>query len=110
MKLSALFERRIRGVRAINLAAGVCLVALVLGVYLAKTAGGREGAEIVQINQEIRAEERRVRLLRAELAHLERPERIERLASTYLGMTPVPAKRETLPEGLSEVAHREIAR
>ena len=110
MKLRALFERRIRGFRAIELGAGLCLVALVLGVYLAKTAGGREGAEIVQINQDIRAEERRLRLLRAELAHLERPERIEQLASTYLGMAPVPAKRETLPEGLSEVAHRETAR
>ena len=35
-----------------------------------------------------------------------RPERIEQLATAYLGMSPVPAKRETQPEGLSEVAHR----
>ncbi len=106
MNLKALFDRRIKGFRAVEVAACGCLIVLVLGVYLAKTAGGREGAEIVQINQDIRAEERRLRLLRAELAHLERPERIEHLATTYLGMVPVPAKREALPEGLSEVVHR----
>jgi cell division protein FtsL len=111
MNLRALFERRVKGVRMMELIACGCLVSLVLGVYIAKNAGGREGAEIAKINQDIRAEERRLKLLRAELAHLERPERIEHLATTYLGMTPVPAKRETLPEGLPEVArHSEAQR
>lgn len=110
MNLKALFDRRIKGFRAVEVAACGCLIVLVLGVYLAKTAGGREGAEIVQINQDIRGEERRLRLLRAELAHLQRPERIEQLASAYLGMAPAAAKREVQPEGLSEVAHREIVR
>jgi hypothetical protein len=109
MNLRAIFDRRIKGFRATELVAGLCLVVLVLGVYLAKNAGGREGAEIVKINRDIQAEERKVKLLRAELAHLERPDRIQSLSEVYLGMGPVPAKRETMPEGLSEIAHRSEA-
>lgn len=105
-QIRALFNRRFRGFRVIELGALGCLAVLVLCVYLTKAAAGRESAAIAGINKEIGAEARRVRLLRAEIAHLEQPERIEALSSRYLELGPVPAKRETAPEALAEVARQ----
>ena len=47
------------------------------------------------MEQQIADEQHRVRLLGAELAHLEAPERIERLSQQYLGLAPIDAKHET---------------
>ena len=44
--IASLFHRRVRGFRIIDLIALFCLSVLVLGVYFAKAAAGREGAEI----------------------------------------------------------------
>lgn len=99
-----LFNRRLRGFRVIEVVACGCLAVLVLGVYLTKASAGREAASIAGINAEISDEQKRVRLLKAELAHLEQPERLERLSSQYLALGPVPAKRETAPDSLTEVA------
>jgi hypothetical protein len=101
-----LFNRRIRGFRLVEILACACLAVLVLSVYLTKAAAGREGASIASINKDIADEQRRVRLLRAELAHLEQPERLESLSTRYLALGPVPAKRETVPDGLTEVARQ----
>ena len=53
------------------------LASLILGVYLAKTIAGRERAEIATIDRKIEAERARIRLLQAEVSHLEQPARIE---------------------------------
>ena len=107
MKLwPALFNRRLRGFRVIEVVACGCLAVLVLSVYLTKAAAGREGSAISGINQDIAEEQKRVRLLKAELAHLEQPERLERLSTQYLALAPVPAKRETVPDGLTEIARQ----
>jgi hypothetical protein len=102
--LKTLFDRRLRGFRVIEIVAFGCLAALVLGVYLTKASAGRESAAIVGINQDIAEEQKKLRVLRAELAHLEQPQRLERLSTQYLAMGPVSAKRETVPDGLTEVA------
>ncbi len=104
--LGGLFGRRIRGVRVVNLASLGCLTALVLGVYVCKTMAGREGAEIIDVDHQIVEEQRAVRLLRAEVAHLEQPRRIERLSTAYLGLQPVSAKREAQPDALTEIARQ----
>ncbi|HTK33915.1 MAG TPA: cell division protein [Caulobacteraceae bacterium] len=102
----SLFNRRVRGFRLVEVLAGACLVTLVLSVYLSKAAAGREGAAIASINKDISDEQRRVRLLKAELAHLEQPERLEALSTRYLALGPVAPKRETVPDGLTEVARQ----
>lgn len=106
--LQRLFNRRIRSVRVVHVAAVLLLSAMILSVYMTKASAGREAASIASINREIAQEERRVRLLRAEIAYLEQPERLERLASQYMALAPVPAQRETAPEGLAEVARRSV--
>jgi hypothetical protein len=100
----SLFERRVRGFRLVDLVAAALLVALVLGVYLAKTMAGRERAQIARVERGIGEEKARIRLLQAEVAHLEEPARLEHLSVAYLGMAPVSIKRDITPEGLTDIA------
>jgi cell division protein FtsL len=104
MILSALFARRVRGVRLVNLwGAGVLLV-LVVGLYLTKTFASDERADIARTEAQIRDEQRRIRLLEAEVAYLEQPQRIEALATRYLGLEPTPGKHEIALRDLSRIA------
>ncbi len=102
--VSQVFTQRIRGFRVIDLLALSVLLALALGVYAFKTLAGRESADIADVQTQIVAEQKRVRLLRAEIAHLEDPSRIERLSGQYLGLKPVDPKHEASIEALPQVA------
>ena len=75
-------NRRVRGFRLVDLVAAGLLVMLILGVYLAKTVAGGERAKIAAVERQIVAEKARIRLLQAEVSHLEQPARIERLSET----------------------------
>jgi hypothetical protein len=102
-------NRRVRGFRLIDLVAVGLLASLILGVYLAKTIAGGERAKIAVVERQIAAERARIRLLKAEVTHLEQPARIERLSETYLGLAPVPIRREATPDSLPELATKPIA-
>ena len=106
MSLAFLFETRFRGFRVIEIAAFLCLTVLVFGVYFSKAHAGHETAEITDVDQQITDAQRRVRLLNAELAHLEAPARVEALSQHYLGLTPISAKHETSDTGLMEIARQ----
>ena len=100
----SLLGRRIRGFRLIDMVALGVLMLLILGVYLAKTIAGRERAEIATAERQIEAEKARIRLLQAEVTHLEQPARIEHLSETYLGLGPVSIKHEASPDVLGDIA------
>ena len=100
----SLLGRRIRGFRLVDLVALGVLMLLILGVYLAKTIAGRERAEIALAERQIGAEKARIRLLQAEVTHLEQPARIEHLSETYLGLGPVSIKHEASPDVLGDIA------
>lgn len=95
-----LFTRRVWGFRLIDVVAFGLLIALILSVYLAKTIAGRERGEIARVESEIVTEHERIRLLQAEVSHLERPDRIGHLSGAYLGLGPVRSSREVSPEAL----------
>jgi hypothetical protein len=97
-------NRRVRGFRLVDLVALGLLTALILGVYLAKTIAGGERAKIATVERQIESEKARIRLLKAEVSHLEQPARIERLSETYLGLAPVPIKHEAGPDALPQLA------
>ena len=101
-----IFTQRVRGFRVVDLLALVVLLVLAFGVYAFKTLAGAEGADTVNVERQIAEEQRRVRLLHAEVAHLEDPARIERLSSQYLGMKPVDAQHETSEDALPQIAER----
>ena len=102
--MEEVFARRWRGFRVIELTGLAVLLVLMLVVYLAKTFAGGERAEIARVEREISQERARVRLLRAEVAHLEQPERLERLSREYLGMEPIGAKREIAADAITNLA------
>jgi cell division protein FtsL len=103
-----LLTRRVRGFRLVDLIALGLLTALILGVYLVKTIAGRERTEIAKVERQIDMEKSRIRLLQAEVSHLEQPARIERLSEAYLGLAPVNFKREISTEALAYVAGKPI--
>lgn len=100
----SLLNRKIRGFRLVDVVALGVLIAVILSVYLAKTMAGRERAEIATVEKQIDAEKARIRLLQAEVAHLEQPARIEALSTAHLGMAPIQAKHETTIDKLGEIA------
>lgn len=100
----SVFTRRVRGFRLLNLVGVGLLVMIILGVYLAKTMAGNERARIATVERLIKSEKARIRLLQAEVAHLEQPGRIERLSVSYLKMAPVPAVREATADQLIDLA------
>jgi hypothetical protein len=90
-----LLERRVLGFRSLDVGLFIFLLVLILGVYLAKTMAGGERGQIAE-------EQDRIVLLEAEVAHLERPERLSAIARTYAGLAPVASAREITPKGLAD--------
>lgn len=103
--VSRLFARRLRGFRLVDLVALGCLLALVTGVYLAKAGAGREAGRVAEVDEQIADESRKLRLLRAEAAHLETPARLERL-SAYVGLTPALGRQEASLDALGDLVRQ----
>ena len=99
-----LFNRRFKGFRIVELGAVACLSVMILGVYAFKAGAGREGSQITDVQTQIGEEAKHVRLLKAELAHLEQPDRLTRLATAYLGLGPEDARREAPVDSLPELS------
>lgn len=104
--ISVIFTHRTRGFRTLNVLLTSVLVVLAVGVNLAKTFAGKERTEIVRTERDIRNETRQIRVLQAEVAHLEQPERLERLSRAYLAMAPVNVKQETTVDDLYAASRR----
>ena len=99
-----IFRRRMFGFRIVEMGAFACMMALMFGVYLAKTNAGRERARIATVERQIAEEQRKLKLLRAEVAHLEQPERLGALSSAHLGLQPQDGAHEALIDTLPEIA------
>lgn len=74
--------------RAFYAAAALIIVALIVGLYKAKSDAARTQAHVRQLQHEIEEREADLRALRAEIAAQESPARIEALAESRLGLTP----------------------
>ena len=100
--LDRLFAWKVRGIRWIEIIGVVMVAAMILSVYLAKAAAARESAEIADLERQIGENGHRVRLLRAQVARLEQPARLEAL-SRDAGLGPVDMKRQASEEALTEL-------
>ena len=103
-----LFDLRVRGFRLVEIVAGIILVATIGFVYVAKTGAAEEADRIAELEGRVRVNQQRVRLLRAEVASLERPERIEAL-SEAAGLAPVAPGRQASEARLSDLARVPVA-
>jgi cell division protein FtsL len=98
------FGARYRGFRVLDLAALAVLLVLALGSYAFKTLAGEQTAGEQDVQAQIVQEQKRIRLLQAEIAHLEDPGRIERLSTQYLGLAPIQPKQEVTAADLPRLA------
>ncbi len=88
----------------------VVIALLAVSVYRAKEGAQASEIKIQKLEQQIAAAKEELRVLKAEEAHLSRPERIGPLAAEKLGMGPVrpeqlkgeAALQETLAESASD--------
>lgn len=63
-------------------------IALMVGLYYVKTRAQSARAEAASLNYQINLEEAAIAVLRAEIAHLENPERLKTLAASQLELAP----------------------
>ena len=107
MSSDGFLRRLMRGARLIEFGALTLALTLALAVYMVKARAGRETSDITTVEDQITDEQRRMRLLQAEVAHLEQPERLERLAEA-IGLGPTSDKRETTLDHLADVARQSV--
>lgn len=103
LTLNRLFAWKIRSVRWVEIIGVLLVAAMVFSVYLAKAAAARESARISDLERQISDNGQRVRLLRAEVARLEQPNRLEAL-SRGAGLGPVDVHRQATAENLPNLA------
>lgn len=76
-------------VRILNLLAVIALIGSAIYAYSIKYETIFHAEKIVKLKHEIKAEQDQIGMLRAEWAHLTRPERIQALADKLLDLQPV---------------------
>lgn len=79
--------------RVINCLLVGCVVAFAYVIYELEHETRALDARVAELRQSIRAERDAVAVLRAEWSHLNRPERIEKLARKHLGLEPLKASQ-----------------
>lgn len=89
--------------RWFQIAAGVVIVVLAVGLYRAKSDAARTETDVRRLNAEIAEREARIRELRAGIAEQESPARIEQLNEQRLGYE-VGSEGASLPE--ADIARR----
>jgi len=67
-------------------------VALTVGLYYVKTRAQTARNQAVKLERQISQEEASLRVLRAEIAYLENPERLKALSESHLGLQPIVVK------------------
>jgi cell division protein FtsL len=76
--------------RILNISLVVVLVMTAAIVYDVKYTSTYEAQKVARLNNEINHEREKIATLKAEWSQLSSPDRIQRLASKYLGMKPLP--------------------
>ncbi len=81
-------------IRALNVIGLVLAMALAVGLYRAKTEAHAAREHLDRLAAMVETERRASATLRAEIAFLERPERLRALAARHLGLEPADSSRE----------------
>lgn len=79
--------------RVINCLLVGCVVAFAYVIYELKNETRSLDERVADLRQSVRSEREAVAVLRAEWSHLNRPERIEKLARKHLGLRPLKANQ-----------------
>lgn len=79
--------------RIFNLLLVGCVVAFAYVIYELKYQTQELDGRVAELRQSIKVEREAISVLRAEWSHLNRPERIEKLARKHLGLKPLKASQ-----------------
>ena len=90
--------------QGVNLRGELGAFRLGAGKLRLQTMAEAQGAGAADIQTQINQEQRRIRLLKAEISHLEAPARLEALTTQYLGMAAPDAKHEITLADLPRIA------
>jgi cell division protein FtsL len=82
----------------------VGLVALAFALYWAKAEAQAVREQVIQLQDDVEAQRRQVRTLEAELAFIERPDRLEEAATAQLNLAPIGADRIATLDQLDQFA------
>ena len=99
-----LFEQRIRGIRLIELVGIVLALAMIFWVCLSKAREGEDIRRMNDLDSQIAEQQEAVDALKIKVANLERPARLESLATQYLGMKPVDPAHEADMDTIGEIS------
>lgn len=99
-----LFEQRVRGIRLIELIGLALALGMIFWVCLSKAREGEDIKRMSRLDAEIAQEAQAVSTLKIKVAQLERPARLEALATAYLGMKPIAPAHEAHIDSLSEIS------
>jgi hypothetical protein len=102
-----LLSARFRGFRVVNLLALTILLVIALGSYALKTFAGAQDAGAAGVEDQILQEQKRIRMLKAEISRLGAPQRVANLSRQYLGLGLADAKHEIGVEALPAVARQD---
>lgn len=80
------------------------LVAFAFALYWAKAEAQSAREQVVMLQNDVDKERRAVRTLEAEVAWMERPDRLEATARQKMGLTPMTAERTLSLQDLDDVA------
>ncbi len=109
MRIPNVLSTRFRGFRIVNLLGLTVLLVIALGSYALKTLAGAQDAGGVAIDDRILQEQRRIRMLRAEVSRLGGPARVADLSRRYLNLAPLDPGHEITPDALPAIAARDNA-
>jgi hypothetical protein len=104
MRLPAVLSARIRGFRIVNLLGFALLIALAVGGYAFKAVASAQDAKVAALDDQIGQEQKRIRMLKLEVARLGAGPRIEALSRRYLGLGPMDPRRDISAESLPAIA------
>jgi hypothetical protein len=104
MRAPGFLTARIRGFRIVNLLALTVLLVIALGSYALKTLAGTQDAGGVGVEDQILQEQKRIRMLQAEISTLGGPQRVADLSRQYLNLGPVDAKHDITEDALPALA------
>ena len=104
MRAPGFLTARIRGFRVVNLLALTVLLVIALGSYALKTLAGAQDAGGVGIEDQIVQEQKRIRMLQAEISTLGGPQRVADLSRQYQNLGPPDAKHDITEDALPAMA------
>ena len=104
MRLPDVLSARIRGFRVVNVLGFALLIALAVGGYAFKAVASAQDAKVAALDDQIIQEQKRIRMLKLDVARLGGGPRVEGLSRRYLGLGPMDPRHDISPEALPAVA------